>query len=64
MKIQNNRLEALIEVAQYVLDDKERKDYIEQCLENEVKPENIKGRVQKNHVYAKALIALGLEFEE
>ena len=42
----------------------EREHYIEYCMENDWNVENIRGLEQSTHIYALALIALGLDFEK
>jgi hypothetical protein len=62
VKSQISKLEALTEIAEYVLDDKERYDYVYYCEENSLDPNNIQGAEQRTQVYALALIGLGLKF--
>lgn len=55
---------ALAKVAEYIVDceSNEYDNYVSFCEENDLKPSNIKGRRQITHVYALALVGLGLEF--
>lgn len=57
---------ALTQVAEYVLDceNNEYDSYVSFCDENELDPKDIRGAGQSNHVYALALIGLGLDFPE
>jgi len=59
----SNKLESLTLVAEHIL-NQEADDYVQWCEENELDPKDINGDMQKSHVYALALIGLGLEFEE
>ena len=54
----------LIEIAMFILDSEsgERESYIDMCETLEIAPERIRGRDQRLHIYAKALIGLGLKF--
>lgn len=56
--------EALISVAEYIVscDNKEYDDYVRYCDDNGLEPSDITGAEQSQHVYAQALIGLGLEF--
>lgn len=55
---------ALTQVAEYIVDceNGEYKSYVSHCEENELDPKDIRGIGQSSHVYALALIALGMEF--
>lgn len=55
---------AMTQVAEYIVDceSNECDSYIEFCEENELDPKDIRGLRQSSHVYALALIGLGLEF--
>jgi len=60
----NEAIEALgliTEILEYVCDDKEYQDYLDWCLENEFKPEDIDDNL--GHVYAKYLKATGQKFK-
>lgn len=52
--------QAAKDVIEYVLDDREYQDYIDNCLENGFDPYDLK---TSNHVYAKGLRALGWKLE-
>lgn len=56
--------QALAKVAEYVVDCESREydNYVSFCNENDLNPTNIRGSRQSKHVYALALIGLGLEF--
>ncbi len=56
------KTQALKKVAQYIIDDKEREDYEDFCDVHNLDPKDIKGKLQSAHVYACALIGLGLEY--
>jgi hypothetical protein len=58
------KLEALTKIAEYIVncENNEYDSYVSFCSENRLKPENISGRKQRTHVYALALIGLGLDF--
>ena len=58
------KVQSLIEVAEYVIDceSREYESYVEYCEENSLDPALINAPEQSSHVYAKALIGLGLEF--
>ena len=58
--------QALLSVASYIVDceSNEYDSYVSFCEENELEPNRIHGKMQKTHVYALALIGLGLEFPE
>ena len=58
-----NKDQALVLVAQYILDDKERNDYDDYCDCHEIDPKDIQGEKQRTHVYAMALIGLGNKYE-
>jgi hypothetical protein len=58
-----NKDQALILVAQYILDEKEREDYIDQCDFYDIDPKDLQGEKQRKHVYALALIGLSQKFE-
>ncbi len=62
MKKRVHKDQALILVAEYILDDKEREDYIDFCDFNEIDPTDIQGEMQSTHVYALALIGLSQTF--
>lgn len=51
-------------VALYVIDctNKDYEDYLTYCSDNNLNPKDIGENAQLEHVYAKALIGLGLEF--
>lgn len=53
---------ALLDVADYIANfsDSERLDYVNYCDENELDPNDIGNN---GHVYARALVGLGLTFE-
>lgn len=55
---------ALEQVAEYVLDCEtgEYDSYVTHCFENELEPFDLRGAGQSEHIYALALIGLGLEF--
>lgn len=55
---------ALIKVAEYIVDceNNEYDSYVSFCEENGLDPKNIRGKKQRDHVYALALVGLGLEF--
>lgn len=55
---------ALTQVAEYIIncENSEYDSYVSYCQENELAPFDIRGLGQSNHVYALALIGLGLEF--
>lgn len=55
---------ALTQVAEYIIDceNGEYDSYVSYCDENELDPKDIRGAGQSDHVYALALIGLGLEF--
>ena len=56
----------LLEIAAYIIhvDNAELENYTDYCEENGWNPADINGKDQSGHVYAKALIALGLEYSE
>lgn len=56
--------EALTKVAEYIVDceNDEYDSYVTYCDENDLNPKDITGASQSKHVYALALIGLGLEF--
>ena len=51
-------------VAQYVIDceNGEYESYTTYCVENDLDPKDVEGQEQVKHVYALALIGLGLEY--
>ena len=51
---------SLLECAHYLLDNHERKDYVTWCEEEGVSPADINNN---EHIYATALVAVGLEYE-
>ena len=55
---------ALTQVAEYIVDceSNEYDSYMTHCEENELDPKDIRGLGQSSHVYALALIGLGMEF--
>lgn len=55
---------AMTRVAEYIVDCEsgEYDSYVSYCDENELDPKDIRGAGQSDHVYALALIGLGLEF--
>jgi hypothetical protein len=55
---------ALKQVADYIVncENNEYDSYVTHCFENELAPADLRGRGQSDHVYALALIGLGLEF--
>lgn len=59
-----SKLGALTQVAEYIVDceSNEYDNYNEFCFEHGIKPSNIKGETQSCHVYALALIGLGMEY--
>lgn len=54
----------LIKIAEYVLDCEsgEYENYLEYCGDLDIEPSDITGTEQRRHIYAKALIGLGLDF--
>jgi len=62
--MRKKQLKALTKVADYITDceNSEYDSYVEYCEENELEPSDIHGKEQSNHVYALALIGLGLDF--
>jgi hypothetical protein len=52
---------ALTRIVEYILES-EYENYRTYCEENELDARNIRGDVQGRHVYALALIGLGMEF--
>lgn len=62
--VSKGKLEALVTVAVYIIscDNKEYDDYVTYCDDNGLNPSDIQGAEQVKHVYAQALIGLGLEF--
>lgn len=59
-------VDRLKEVAEYIIDCEsgEYDSYMSYCQENNLNPKNITKKKQLNHVYAKALVGLDLEFPE
>jgi len=55
---------ALKQVAEYIIDceSNEYDSYMQYCFENDLDPKDIRGACQSTHVYALALIGLGMEF--
>jgi hypothetical protein len=62
----SNKLKALTEVAEYIVgfDSKEYDDYIDWCDSQSLNPSDITGEAQSSHIYALALVGLGLKFED
>ena len=58
------RVSWLKTVAEYIVscDGREYDDYVGYCKDNEIDPSNIEGFEQSKHVYAQALMGLGLKF--
>lgn len=56
--------EELMKIAEYIIDCEtgEYENYIEYCSDLGIDPSDITGNEQKTHVYARALIGLGLSF--
>ena len=57
----NNSLQC---VAEYIVDCEsgEYDSYVSYCDENGLNPENLTNKENLTHVYAKALVGLGMEF--
>ena len=62
--INQTRLNALTYAAEYIIDceNSEYESYVTYCDELDLDPANIEGDKQKGHIYALALIGLGLKF--
>lgn len=58
------KLESLTKIAEYIIDCEtgEYENYVTFCDENQLEPKDIQGEMQRTHVYALALIGLGLDF--
>ena len=59
-----NKDQALVLVAHYIIDDKEHDDYALWCEQEGLNPRDIQGERQRKHVYAQALIGLGMEYKD
>ena len=58
------KTDALTRCAEYIVscDNKEYSDYVTYCDDNGLNPSDTQGIEQQKHVYAIALIGLGLDF--
>ncbi len=59
-----DQLKLLTKVAEYIVDceNGEYESYVTYCEDNDLEPKNVTGREQQKHVYALALVGLGLDF--
>lgn len=59
-----NKIKMLESVADYIVscDGKEYDDYVQYCDDENLKLNEITGKKQLQHVYAQALVGLGLSF--
>lgn len=62
--VKQSQLNAMRKACQYIVDceSNEYDSYVSFCEENGLEPKNIRNQANKAHVYALALIGLGLDF--